>query len=171
MKNLSKVFFVLIFFSLVFALSSGLYAYEKCKEVTLKCAVCGTAIPKDAAKIKTEYKGKTFYFASEKCKVEFEKNSEKYAKGCTHKAVYVCPEKGCKYKSDKPGNCPTCNKELKKVECNHEHEGNYVCPMKQCNYKTDKPGKCPKCGMKLEKASECPLAHKHEQEHKHDHKH
>jgi len=130
MKNLTKVLFVIIFLSLVFSLYSGLYAdAKKCKEVGLKCAVCGTDISKDTVKIKTEYKGKTYYFASEKCKAEFEKNLEKYVKTCVHKAFYASPGKECDYKSDKPGKCPTCGMNLKKVTTcpyayMHEHEHN-----------------------------------------------
>jgi YHS domain-containing protein len=162
MKNLTKGLFVIIFFSLVFSLYSGLYAdANKCKEVELKCAVCGTDISRDAAKIKTEHKGKTYYFASEKCKAEFEKNPEEYAKTCNQNAFYVCPEKECDYRSDNPGKCPTCGKELKKVECKNEHNVFYVCPMKQCNYKSDDPGKCPKCGMNLKKVTTCPYAYMH----------
>ncbi len=174
MKKMTNVLFVIIFFSLVFSLYSGLYAdAKKCTdtEVKLKCVVCGTDISKDAAEIKTEYKGKTYYFDSEKCKAEFEKNPEKYAKTCIHKAFYACPEKECDYKSDTPGKCPKCGKELKKVECQYEHDVFYVCPMKQCNYKSDKPGKCPKCGMELKKLTTCPFAPKQEHEQKHEHKH
>lgn len=164
MKNLLKVLFVLIVFSFVFSLNIGLYAKHEVKKTEeIKCAVCNSII-KGEVKIKTEYKGKTYYFSSEECKAKFEKNPEKYAT-CTHEVSFICPNKECKYKSDKPGKCPKCGQELKK----YVHEAFYVCPMKQCNYKTDKPGKCPKCGMKLKKVSEC--AHHHKHEHKDDHKH
>jgi hypothetical protein len=126
------------------------------------------------------------------CKVKADAKDKAAAK-YEHKTMYVCPVKGCTYHSDKPGKCPTCDKELVKKEvccpgAKHAKEAYYVCPMKECNYKTDKMGKCPKCGMELKKvvpagcsaacAKACAHAKKeklhkeHEQkDHKKDHKH
>ena len=148
------MFLLLTFFLgslLIVNIGNGLYADTKsekpCKAKIIKCPVSGEVISKDAKKITTEYRGKTYYFCCEKCKAEFEKNPEKYTKSCTHQDVYYCPKDGCKYKSDKPGKCPKCGVELKK----HVHKVTYVCPMEKCNFKSEKPGKCPKCGMELKK--------------------
>jgi uncharacterized paraquat-inducible protein A len=57
------------------------------------------------------------------------------------KAMYTCsmhPE----VKSDKPGECPKCGMELKKMA------KAYTCSMHP-EVKSDKPGECPKCGMKM----------------------
>ncbi len=40
--------------------------------------VCGMDIDEKTAKWKSEYKGKTHYFCGPICKLEFEKNPEKY---------------------------------------------------------------------------------------------
>jgi YHS domain-containing protein len=131
-KILAKILFVFIFLGLVFTFTAGnvLNAEEKAEKKVVKCQhhdkdghecahadccpVCKTRIDKKDAKFKAEYKGKTFYFASEKCKAEFEKNPEKYAKACCE-TYYVCPMKQCNVKSDKPGKCPKCGMKLKKV--------------------------------------------------------
>ncbi len=71
-------------------------------------------------------------------------------KGDVHKVAYQCPMKCEGDKTyDKPGKCPKCGMELKKVEA---VKTAYQCPMKCEGDKTyDKPGKCPKCGMELKK--------------------
>ena len=168
MKKILIFLMVLFFLSSLFVAttSNTLFAAEQqkkvCKHHVVKCPVSGKVIAKDALNIKTEYKGKTYYFCCEGCKAKFEKNPEKYAKSCSHKDVYHCPKEGCKYTSDKPGKCPKCGVELKKHEC----KPSYICPMKKCNYKSDKPGKCPKCGMELKK-KECTCTdHKHKCDHK-----
>jgi YHS domain-containing protein len=149
MKHLINVFFVLIVLSFVFAPFDVLDAAEKKAEKMEKhcCPLSGKDIDKDKANLKAEYKGKTYYFCSEKCKAAFEKDPEKFLKSSADK------DKCCEGKTV------------------------YVCPMKQCNVKTDKPGKCPKCGMELKKvvehAADCEYKeeHKYELQHKHDHKH
>jgi YHS domain-containing protein len=132
MKTLSKILFVFFLVSLVFTFTTGnvLSAEEKAEKKVVKCkhadkdkhvcghacccAVCKKHIDEKDAKFKVEYKGKTFYFASEKCKAEFEKDPEKYAKACCE-ISYVCPMKQCNVKSDKPGKCPKCGMNLKKT--------------------------------------------------------
>jgi YHS domain-containing protein len=124
--NMKKIlFFLLVIFFLsslfVATASNTLFAAEQqkkvCKHHVVKCPVSGKVIAKDAMNIKTEYKGKTYYFCCEGCKAKFEKNPEKYAKSCSHKDVYHCTKEGCKYTSDKPGKCPKCGVELKKAKC------------------------------------------------------
>lgn len=152
MKHLMKIFVILIGVSFLLAPFSVLDASEKKaekvekaekKETKLCCVVCENHIAEGAAKFKAEYKGKTFYFNTEKCKAEFEKNPEKYQKCCEGKVSYVCPMKQCNVKSDKPGKCPKCGMDLKKVvkhsECckhkedhkehkdhKHEHKGDHT---------------------------------------------
>lgn len=147
MKHLTKILFVLIVLSFVFAPFSALDAADKNAGKMEKaekhcCPMSGKDIDKDKAKFKAEYKGETYYFCCEKCKAAFEKD----------------PEKCLKDSKDKDKCC--------------EAKVYYVCPMKQCNVKTDKPGKCPKCGMELKKvvehAADC---EHHKEEHTHDHEH
>jgi YHS domain-containing protein len=137
MKSFSKVMFVLVIIGFVLSLNSTLAAQEEkteCTDKVFKCAGCSTPIAKDAAKFKVEYKGKTYYFASEKCQAEFQKDPEKFAKCCEQKTMYVCPVSECKYKSDKPGKCPHCDKELTKMEhacCLHKAEHEHGCKKHQ----------------------------------------
>ncbi len=152
MKHLSKVVFVLIVVSFLLAPFGVLAAAEEeaPKEKAEKhcCFMSKKDIDKDKAEFKAEYKGKTYYFCCEKCKAAFEKDPEKCLEACKDKhkcceenVSYVCPMKECNVKTDKPGKCPKCGMELKKVvehtaDCEH--------------YKEE---------------------HKHEQEHKHDTEH
>lgn len=46
----------------------------------VKDPVCGMMIKEEEAAAKSEYKGKTYYFCSNHCKMEFDKNPEKYVK-------------------------------------------------------------------------------------------
>ncbi|MBK5208860.1 MAG: hypothetical protein JJE44_05055 [Flavobacteriaceae bacterium] len=73
------------------------------------------------------------------------------------KATYTCPMHA-DVKSDKPGVCPKCGMDLKKMEM--EMDNAYTCPM-HADVKSDKPGACPKCGMDLKKmekvAYACPM--------------
>lgn len=138
MKHLIKVLFVLIVVSFVLAPFGVLDAAEKQvkKEKAEKhcCPMSKKDIDKDKAKFKAEYKGKTYYFCCEKGKAAFEKDPEKFLKDCEDKdkccegkVVYVCPMKQCNVKTDKPGKCPKCGMELKKVvehaaDCEHHKE-------------------------------------------------
>ena len=136
MKHLIKVLFVLIVVSFVLGPFSVLDAADKKTEKVEKhcCPMSGKNINKDTAKFKAEYNGKTYYFCCEKCKAAFEKDPEKYLKDskdkdkcCEGKVVYVCPMKQCNVKSDKPGKCPKCGMDLKKVvehaaDCGHKEE-------------------------------------------------
>lgn len=46
-------------------------------EKMLTCPVCGMEIDQNSAK-RSEYKGRTYYLASDSCKARFEANPEKY---------------------------------------------------------------------------------------------
>ena len=138
MKNLTRILFVLIVVSFVLAPFGVLDAAEKevTKEKAVKhcCPMSKKDIDKDKAEFKAEYKGKTYYFCCEKCKAAFEKDPEKCLKAskdkdkcCEGEVSYVCPMKQCNVKTDKPGKCPKCGMELKKVTahaecCSHKEE-------------------------------------------------
>lgn len=42
--------------------------------------ICGMDVDEKTARLKAEYKGKTYYFCAPACKAEFEKNPERYVK-------------------------------------------------------------------------------------------
>jgi len=44
-----------------------------------KDPVCGMMVDEKTAKIKTEYRGKTYYFCAQACKIAFDKSLGKYA--------------------------------------------------------------------------------------------
>jgi YHS domain-containing protein len=46
-----------------------------------KDPVCGMMVHEKTAKLKSEYKGKTYYFCNQSCKATFDKNPTKYASG------------------------------------------------------------------------------------------
>ncbi len=102
MKKLTRslIPLVLILFISGLALSAA--------DEMVKCAVCGKEMKKAEAKITYEYKGQTYYFASEKCKEAFVKEPEKFLK-----TIYTCPMHP-DVKSDKPGKCPKCGMNLEK---------------------------------------------------------
>jgi YHS domain-containing protein len=43
--------------------------------------VCGMECDEKETKLKSEYKGKTYYFCAPGCKAEFDENPEKYSRG------------------------------------------------------------------------------------------
>jgi Cu+-exporting ATPase len=46
-----------------------------------KDPVCGMTVDPKKATLKSEYKGKVYYFCAPGCKAEFDRNPEKYLKG------------------------------------------------------------------------------------------
>jgi len=46
-----------------------------------KDPICGMRVDEKAAKFKSDYKGKTYYFCSQTCKTTFDKNPTKYLSG------------------------------------------------------------------------------------------
>lgn len=70
---------------------------------------------------------------------------KKEAAKVEQKDMYACPMK-CEgeKKYEKPGNCPKCKMDLKKLEVKPV----YTCTMHP-EVVSGKKGKCPKCGMKL----------------------
>jgi YHS domain-containing protein len=49
------------------------------KNVMAKDPVCGMMVNEKKAKLKSDYKGKTYYFCAASCKATFDKNPAKYA--------------------------------------------------------------------------------------------
>jgi YHS domain-containing protein len=47
----------------------------------VKDPICGMNVDEKTAKLKSDYKGKTYYFCSQMCKTTFDKNPTKYAAG------------------------------------------------------------------------------------------
>jgi YHS domain-containing protein len=45
----------------------------------VKDPVCGMMVDEKTAKIKSQYRGKTYYFCAQGCKITFDKNPGKYA--------------------------------------------------------------------------------------------
>ncbi|MGQ9718365.1 MAG: YHS domain-containing protein [Nitrososphaerales archaeon] len=45
-----------------------------------KDPICGMDVDEKKAKLKSDYKGKTYYFCSTTCKLTFDKNPGKYIK-------------------------------------------------------------------------------------------
>jgi YHS domain-containing protein len=45
----------------------------------VKDPVCGMTVDEKTAKLKSEYKGKTYYFCNQTCKSSFDKNPAKYS--------------------------------------------------------------------------------------------
>jgi len=64
------------------------------------------------------------------------------------KPMYTCPMHA-DVKNDKPGDCPKCGMDLKKMKIDHSKMAKaYTCSM-HLDVISKEPGKCPKCGMKL----------------------
>jgi len=134
----------------LFVSSQWIYAGNPASQANGKekvCAVCNKPIQTGAVAHSIEYKGETYYFDSDTCRAEFEKNPGKYA--FVKEVFYACPMHP-EERSSKQGACSKCGMALKK----HEHRSYYVCPMSQCQVRTDEPGNCPKCGMELKKVTE-----------------
>lgn len=41
--------------------------------------VCGMNVSEDRATARSEYRGRSYYFCSDRCKTEFDKNPDRYA--------------------------------------------------------------------------------------------
>jgi YHS domain-containing protein len=46
-----------------------------------KDPICGMNVDEKTVEFKSEYKGKTFYFCNQSCKVTFDKNPTRYVSG------------------------------------------------------------------------------------------
>jgi YHS domain-containing protein len=55
-----------------------------------KDPICGMNVDEKTAKLKSDYKGKTYYFCAQSCKATFDKNPEKYASGTSGHSGHSC---------------------------------------------------------------------------------
>lgn len=119
--------------------------------------VCHMKVLPSRAAGEMEYKGKKYYFCSEHCVREFEKNPEKFlsddydpfmpAESVPEGTTYTCPMHP-EVQQDSPGPCPDCGMALE-PESIPTVKIQYTCPMHP-EVIQDEPGACPKCGMALE---------------------
>jgi P-type Cu+ transporter len=119
--------------------------------------VCKMTIDEEDAVATSFYKGSTYYFCTEHCKVAFDKNPEMYL---SDKVIpeqdlslgtcnaYTCPMHP-DVKQEKFGSCPQCGMALEPVVPAPSLKTEWICPMHPEILK-DTPGSCPICGMALE---------------------
>ncbi|HKL26338.1 MAG TPA: heavy metal translocating P-type ATPase [Desulfuromonadales bacterium] len=97
----------------------------------MKDPVCGMSVEPEEAAGKTEHKGETYYFCSEKCLQKFEKEPTAYPdkKKSEKKAakndqrLYTCPMHP-EVEQVGPGDCPECGMDLEPKEVSAEEEEN-----------------------------------------------
>jgi len=97
----------------------------------VKDPVCGMSVEPEEAAGKTEHKGETYYFCSEKCLQKFEKEPTAYPdkKKSEKKAakndqrLYTCPMHP-EVEQVGPGDCPECGMDLEPKEVSAEEEEN-----------------------------------------------
>jgi Cu+-exporting ATPase len=47
----------------------------------VKDPVCGMMVDENTARFKSQYRGKTYYFCAQACKITFDRNPSRYAAG------------------------------------------------------------------------------------------
>ncbi|MEX0852523.1 MAG: heavy metal translocating P-type ATPase [Bauldia sp.] len=84
----------------------------------VKDPVCGMSVDPHTAKHRTEYRGRTYYFCSARCRERFEAEPDKYVTPETTKAeavpegtIYTCPMHP-EIRQVGPGSCPICGMAL-----------------------------------------------------------
>jgi YHS domain-containing protein len=60
-----------------------------------KDPICGMNVDEKTAKLKSDYKGKTYYFCNQMCKTTFDKNPAKYTSGSSGHSGEGCSCCGC----------------------------------------------------------------------------
>ncbi len=115
--------------------------------------VCNMIIEESDAVGTSTYKGTTYYFCTETCKEEFDKNPEAFL-GDRGREVPVAGEYTCpmdpEIRQDKPGSCPKCGMALEPVLPPITiARTEWICPMHP-EIVRETPGNCPICGMTLE---------------------
>src|ERR1035437_7881667 len=94
-----------------------------------KDPVCGMDVSPPAAKGKSNFQGKTYFFCSEKCKVKFDHDPTKYLQPSTaiptsqNKVEYTCPMHP-EIRQLGPGSCPLCGMALEPVSVTLDEEDN-----------------------------------------------
>lgn len=80
MRNLLMAIAVIIIIAGVVWFVKGRQVQSPTITEEVKCPVTGEKVNPATAKLKTAYKGKTYYFCCPGCPEEFKKNPEKYIK-------------------------------------------------------------------------------------------
>ena len=118
--------------------------------------VCGMAVWEDIPH-RTEWRGATYRFCSDRCRRAFETAPERYAGASTPAPLpplqlagdYTCPMHP-EVRQPAAGTCPRCGMALELVAAAPRPQGvEYTCPMHP-EVVRDAPAACPICGMALE---------------------
>ncbi len=89
------------------------------KEAAVTDPVCGMSVDPQAAKHRSDYEGRSYYFCSPGCKVKFEKDPKRYlepsasATPVPEGAIYTCPMHP-EIRQQGPGSCPICGMALER---------------------------------------------------------
>ena len=120
--------------------------------------VCHMVIEDSEAAAISAYKGKTYYFCSDPCKDDFDKNPESFLDvkpasgknaGTGNDIAHTCPMHP-EVKNPVPGLCPKCGMTLEPLTPSiPPGKTEWTCPMHP-EIVRDAPGSCPICGMALE---------------------
>ena len=128
-----------------------------------KDPICGMTVD-EAAGLRAERDGKTYYFCGESCRRKFMGEEAPAPPGSCcggHSGHHpVAPAANAKYfcpmcpgvESDKPGECPKCGMALERNPT-FSSRTLFTCPMHP-EIRQDTPGDCPICGMALEPVTE-----------------
>lgn len=138
-------------------MSSQANPFQIIAPVTVKDPVCGMNVDPQQSKIKSEYKGKPYYFCCAGCKTKFDANPEHYLQPVKPASIqvqradveYTCPMDP-EVRQIGPGTCPKCGMALEPATFSlPATRVDYTCPMHP-EVVRDEPGACPICGMALE---------------------
>ena len=120
--------------------------------------VCHMTIEESEAVATSTHKGNTYYFCSQPCKEDFDKDPAAYTEdkaesgkpgGSEKSAVYTCPMHP-EIRQSGPGACPKCGMALEPLQPSIPvFKTEWTCPMHP-EIVRDTPGSCPICGMALE---------------------
>src|SRR4030042_1943689 len=118
--------------------------------------VCKMTIEEKDAVGTSTYKGITYYFCTESCKENFDKDPEAFLaeKDSEQKmemsegVIYTCPMHP-EIRETKPVPCTKCGMALEAVAPSLPTKTEWTCPMHP-EIVRDSSGACPKCGMALE---------------------
>ncbi len=118
--------------------------------------VCKMTIEEKDAVGKSVYKGVTYFFCTESCKENFDKDPEAFLEEkvseqkmeVSEGVIYTCPMHP-EIRETKPVPCTKCGMALEVVSPSLPIKTEWTCPMHP-EIVRDSPGSCPLCGMALE---------------------
>jgi Cu+-exporting ATPase len=118
--------------------------------------VCKMTIEEKDAVGTSTYKGVTYYFCTESCKENFDKDPEAFLKervseqkmDMSEGVIYTCPMHP-EIRETKPVPCSKCGMALEAAAPSLPTKTEWTCPMHP-EIVRDSPGSCPICGMALE---------------------